>query len=258
VCATPRSGSTLLCETLTATGVAGRPAEFFESLRSTGLPRQPRQYFCGLDDPALEHLGETLPGSPEAPGEFERVLPDALRAGTTRNGVFGAKLMWGYLPDFAARIKAFPGCERRSTVRAIAAVFPGVRYVQVLRHGKVAQAVSLWKAVQTRQWRHDGVEERDVELVYSRSAVAHLVTQLVEQERAWTNWLRNTGEPPVRVVYEDYARAPSQGVSDVLGRLGIASDGARPVPDSIMRSQSDELSREWIARFEHDASKAVA
>ena len=30
VCATPRSGSTLLCEGLESTGVAGRPREYFE------------------------------------------------------------------------------------------------------------------------------------------------------------------------------------------------------------------------------------
>ena len=31
VCATPRSGSTLLCKTLAETGVAGDPEEFFEA-----------------------------------------------------------------------------------------------------------------------------------------------------------------------------------------------------------------------------------
>ena len=45
VCATQRSGSTLLCELLRATDVAGVPDEYFERLRGTGLARQPRQYF---------------------------------------------------------------------------------------------------------------------------------------------------------------------------------------------------------------------
>src|SRR3712207_3129614 len=102
VCATPRSGSTLLCETLTATGIAGRPAEYFETLRATGLPRQPRQYFEGLDDPIVEHLAPTAAGRPEAPDAFVQQLDAALEAGTTSNGVFAAKLMWGYFADFAA------------------------------------------------------------------------------------------------------------------------------------------------------------
>src|SRR5919197_6386428 len=45
VCATPRSGSTLLCQLLERTGVAGRPDEYFEALRHSGVPRRPHEYF---------------------------------------------------------------------------------------------------------------------------------------------------------------------------------------------------------------------
>jgi LPS sulfotransferase NodH len=48
VCATQRSGSTLLCELLKATGVAGRPEEFFEAEHDTGLPPHPGEYLEGL------------------------------------------------------------------------------------------------------------------------------------------------------------------------------------------------------------------
>src|SRR4051794_33551393 len=59
VCATPRSGSTLLCEALKSTGVAGVPEEYFEALRPTGRPRRPQEYFQGVEDPSIaEHLGE--------------------------------------------------------------------------------------------------------------------------------------------------------------------------------------------------------
>ena len=57
VCATQRSGSTLLCEQLKGTDVAGVPDEYFEELRLTGLPRQPRQYF---ESPHVTHIAETL------------------------------------------------------------------------------------------------------------------------------------------------------------------------------------------------------
>jgi trehalose 2-sulfotransferase len=50
VCATPRSGSTLLCEGLKATGVAGRPEEYFEAVPTTGRPRAPVDYLAGLAD----------------------------------------------------------------------------------------------------------------------------------------------------------------------------------------------------------------
>ena len=44
VAATERSGSTLLCELLAGTGVAGRPEEYFEFLSATGRVRQPREF----------------------------------------------------------------------------------------------------------------------------------------------------------------------------------------------------------------------
>src|SRR4051812_14956062 len=72
VCATQRSGSTLLCELLKGTDVAGVPDEYFEALRSTGLARQPREYF---ETPEVADIAERLapldPGRPEQPGEFE-------------------------------------------------------------------------------------------------------------------------------------------------------------------------------------------
>src|SRR3954447_11167479 len=75
VCATPRSGSTLLCELLKSTGLAGRPAEYFENLTSTGFPRPPRQYFERLDDPeVLALLPPVDPGTPETSFDVEAVL----------------------------------------------------------------------------------------------------------------------------------------------------------------------------------------
>ena len=40
ICSTPRTGSSLLCDALTATGVAGRPEEYFQFRARTGYPRR--------------------------------------------------------------------------------------------------------------------------------------------------------------------------------------------------------------------------
>src|SRR4051794_16330016 len=148
VAATPRSGSTLMCELLAGTGVAGRPAEYFEPLHATGLPRQPRQYFEGLEAPeVLDLLAPTVPGATVTPEAFRERYDAALREGTTPNGVFAAKVMWGYLPDLLLGLHSLPGHEHHRGADALAAAFPGLRHVQVLRRDKVGQAVSLWTAV---------------------------------------------------------------------------------------------------------------
>src|SRR6266576_2724987 len=108
VCATPRSGSTLLCEGLEATGVAGRPREYFEELKETGVPRRPREYFWGLRSPDVLRLvpqdSQLDRRSEQRPSwdrdDYARHLAASLEQGTTPNGVFGAKLMWSYFRDF--------------------------------------------------------------------------------------------------------------------------------------------------------------
>jgi LPS sulfotransferase NodH len=75
VCATPRSGGTLVCALLAGTGAAGRPEEYFERLWRTGAPRQPREYFAGVEDPdVLALLAPTQPGEADRSDPFPSAL----------------------------------------------------------------------------------------------------------------------------------------------------------------------------------------
>jgi LPS sulfotransferase NodH len=257
VAATPRSGSTLLCELLASTGVAGRPAEHFEQLQATGLPRQPREYFQDLDDPqVLDLLPPTDPGAAITPESFRARYDAALRDGTTPNGVFATKVMWGYLPDVLVGLRALPACEQLRGPDALAAAFPALRYVQVLRRDKIAQAVSLWTAVQTAQWRDDGEGPTHHEPVYCFEGVDHLVHQLTAQERAWTRWFAGAGIDPVVVVYEELVASQRRLVAGVLSELGL--EPAEAPPDARMRRQSSVRSLDWIDRYNTDRQAAVA
>ena len=161
VCATPRSGSTLVCQALKATGVAGRPEEYFEALEHSGRPRRPEEYFNGVDDPSilnqLQRRGVADEPPPRSPlwsrTAYDRYLEWAMGQGTTPNGVFGAKLMWGYLGDFVGLLRNVPEYRDLPLADLLPAVFPDLTFVRVVRANKVRQAVSLWKAVQTATWR---------------------------------------------------------------------------------------------------------
>ena len=108
VCATQRSGSTLLCEALKATGVAGHPEEFFEARPAHRLPPRAARLPRGHRRP-LRHRAAR--GRPAAAGaavlragrrcDWEAHLARSLRDGRTPNGVFGAKVMWNQLADIA-------------------------------------------------------------------------------------------------------------------------------------------------------------
>jgi LPS sulfotransferase NodH len=236
VCATPRSGSTLLCALLEGTGVAGRPQEFFERLAHSGLPRQPREYFEGVDDEeVLALLAPTDPGA----RDWSDPIPAALELGTTPNGVFAAKLMWTHLLDLAARL------GRPVDAELFGGRLPAPRYVHVTRVDKVAQAVSLWRAVQTRAWRAREVTEAG-EAVYHGGAIGHLADQLDEQDEAWRGWFAGQGIEPLAVVYEEMATDTPGATEAVLRHLGV---GPAAIPEPPLRRQGDDRSARWSARY---------
>lgn len=258
VCATQRSGSTLLCELLKGTDVAGVPDEYFEALRSTGLPRQPRQYFEGGAFPELvETLAPLDPGRPEAPGEFLGWFAYALGRGTTVNGVFGAKMMWNYFDDFRDRVAELPGLGAMTFNEALDEVFPNLHLVFVRRRDKVAQAVSLWKAIQTQHWRNEvDVDPVSRAAAYDYQALRHLLDELHRWYARWEDWFHATGREPVRVIYEDFVDARAATVGRVLDALGI--DPPEPDGRGPMRRQADDLSRDWVERFRADDEARTA
>src|SRR5947209_4516160 len=164
ICATPRSGSTLLCEALINTGIAGQPEEYFEALKETGRPRRPKDYFRNLAHPEriLELLGdysriddEPVRWSPSDVSTYADYLARVMEEGTTANGVFGAKVMRGYFDDFISHLRQIPEYSEMTVPDLLSTIFPNLHYIYVTRLDKVRQAVSLWKAIQTWTWRTD-------------------------------------------------------------------------------------------------------
>jgi LPS sulfotransferase NodH len=257
VCATPRSGSTLLCHLLEQTGVAGRPEEYFEALRHSGVPRRPHEYFdAGRNPDIVDHLAfrempdeELLPApsplwSPATYGEY---LDWALAEGTTPNGVFGAKLMWGYLEDFAALVRGIDGFAGLPVPRLLSRAFPGLRYVRVTREDKVRQAVSLWKAVQTQAWNSESAVAAEPR--YDAEAIRQLVRQLIAHDASWIGYFTGLGVEPLVVTYEELAEDHEPVVRRVLDHLDVEWPAGHRVPPPRLQVQADAMSEQWVASF---------
>jgi len=275
VCATPRSGSTLVCHALGETGVAGRPEEYFEALRHSGRPRRPEEYFVGVEDPTIrDHLGERAVGSelqPRSPlwsrAAYDRYLEWAFEAGTTPNGVFGAKLMWGYFGDFVSLLRNVPAYRDVPLAELLPTVFPDLTFVRVVRANKVRQAVSLWKAVQTATWREDQasakavsledgdsppyrsfIEEHRPQLRFHYRAIEHLLEQILIEESRWDAFFEHAGIKPMLVLYENFAADYETSTMRLLERLDLSP------PDDFefeprMKRQSDNVNDDWVERY---------
>ena len=279
ICATPRSGSTLLCDALDGTGIAGHPDEHFEVLLETGQPRQPRDYFqrsndpevwALLDDPEFQDvLGEyggryaVHPARRDdswRPPDFEGLVEEALRRGTTENGVLGTKIMWAYFRDFVRLARRTPGLRSVRPCGVPAAVLPNLRrFVWIRRRDTTRQAVSLWKALQTQKWRRDSDEEVGGQgLRFSFAAVDHLKLRIDEHNAAWQSFFDGCGVEPLEVVYEELVEDYEGTLLRVLDGIGIPVPENFAVVEPRMKRQADELSEEWVRLYnERGAAKTV-
>jgi len=275
VCATPRSGSTLVCHALEETGVAGRPEEYFEALRHSGRPRRPEEYFLGVEDQSIrDHLGERSVGNepqPRSPlwsrAAYDRYLEWAFETGTTENGIFGAKLMWGYFGEFVSLLRNIPAYRDVPLAELLPTVFPDLTFVRVVRANKVRQAVSLWKAVQTATWREDQasagtvsieedgsppyrsfIEEHRPQLRFHYKAIDHLLQQLLVEEASWDAFFEHAGIKPILVLYENFAADYEASTLHLLERLDLScADDFEFEPR--MKKQSDRINDDWTKRY---------
>jgi len=270
ICATPRSGSTLLSQALRDTGIAGCPEEHFEVLLETGQRRQPRDYFqrsndpevwALLDDPEFQDvLGEYGGRYAEHPvrrdpswhpPDFERLLEEALRKGTTENGVLGTKIMWAYFRDFVRLARRTPGLADIPPCEVPASVLPNLRkFVWIRRKDSTRQAISLWKALQTQEWRRDTEEDVDGQgLRFSFAAVNHLKLRIEEHNAAWQAYFERCGIEPSRVVYEEFVEAYEESVLGLLEDIGVLIPKGFVVSKPKMKRQMDETSEEWVRLY---------
>ena len=133
-------------------------------------------------------------------------------------------MMWNYFDDFRDRDRRAARSRRLDVQRGARRVFPDLRIIFVRRRDKVAQAVSLWKAIQTQQWRNE-VRRRTSEPRPGRvrlpGASSHLVDELHRWDARWEDWFHATGREPIRVIYEEFVGARAATVGRVLDALGI-------------------------------------
>ncbi|MGW0036930.1 trehalose 2-sulfotransferase [Gordonia sp. NPDC003376] len=253
VCASQRSGSTLLVESLAATGVAGTPEEFFQYFTSSSQAPQPREWFAGIDDPTILNLLDAVDPGEVDTRDFASWRTDILAAGRTPNGVWGGKLMWNQTPLLVARTRTGTG-SLRTAIRALLGADP--LYIHVYREDVVPQAVSMWRAVQTRVWR-DGHgphadADRDARAEYNADGIAHLAGILLEQERQWRRWFSDEGIEPFDVEFGQLVKDPQGTTARVLTALGLDPVLAPPPP---LKPQSNARSKEWAQRYRRDAER---
>ncbi len=227
LCGTPRTGSTLLCSLLTSTGVAGRPESYF---------RDPDQRAWAA------RFGVSV--ADDGSFDYRAFVASAVRAGSTPNGVFGARIMWGTMEVLVGGLRSCTGVERDLDVLIDA--FGQLRLVHLQRGDVAGQAVSWARAEQTSYWQDGDVPAARPAFDYEQ--ISELVHTIENHNAAWSAWFAAQGLQPQVVMYEDLVADPRGAVLDILGHLGLElPPGWRP--KSIPRQQADEVNADWLRRY---------
>ena len=241
VCTTPRSGSTLLCGLLAATGVAGNPGSHFH--------RPSLDAWLGAHD--LGGCRFALSGA-----AVRAVLAVAVERGTAGTGVFGLRMQWGSFRFFLDRLGELHAGQGGDASR-IEAAFGPTAFVHLTRPDKLAQAVSHVRAEQSGLWhrRSDGSElERlapPAEPRYDRGAIARRLAELSAMDAAWRAWFSDEGIEPVRIVYDSLAADPSRALADVLRGLGRDEAAASGIAVPTARL-ADATTEAWMERYRRE------
>lgn len=230
ICATPRTGSTLLCGLLSSSGVAGRPASYFNRR--------------GLHD----YADDWRIARPRDGRIDEAYVRAALAAGKTSNRVFGGRIMAETLPELIGDLAADSG-SAVTDVELLSAQFGRLRFVHLRRRDVVAQAVSWAKAQQTHYWHPDEVVKPGGQHPhYDEELIGRLVAAIEKFEADWNLWFAAHSIGPYQVVYEELAADPLRTAHNVLDYLGLHVPPGRQLVIGHRR-QADQVNADWAARF---------
>lgn len=227
VCGTPRSGSSLLCEALKNTGIAGNPEE----------------YFWQGDEPFWSRRWRV--------SNYADYMTKAIEQGTTQNGVFGAKIMWGYFDDFVGKLKQIPVYQNVDLPALLPRVFPNLHYVWITRRDKVRQAISFWKAIETNVWSWSS-DESPVpakEPAFNYEAIQSLEQEIMAHEAAWRQYFELCRVEPLVVVYEELVPAVEETARQVLQFLGINVPPGLVFAERKLKRQADAITEAWIKAY---------
>lgn len=227
LCFTVRSGSTLLSQLLSDTGIAGHPQEHF-------------YHNIGPENPA----GDRIP-------DYGRFVEETLERGSTPNGVFGSKIGGGYWHDFASRLRGIEGMRAHSLQQALDRYFPALRYIHLTRRNKVRQAVSHWMAIQSGRWHStDSLRERNPK--YDFAAIDHLLQEIVIRDAVWAEYFAGNCIKPKVIIYEDFVQDLHGTLVGILRFLDIDLPSELELPSPRYEGLAGDLSEEWLQRFRRE------
>jgi LPS sulfotransferase NodH len=210
ICTSGRSGSNLLCQYLSSTGMLGNPLEYFNG------------------------SGRRLLGYPEYPDDPSKQIAWILTKGATPNGIYGLKIFPGQIEQIEKSIRWTD-------------LLPNLRFVLLKRRDILGQALSAVRAMQTEQWRASMPERGSA--LYDGAQIYERLQIAARDYARWNIFFARRAVAPAVIIYEDLLADPQSAVDRVADLFGLRGR-ARAAGERIdLKIQRDAITEEWRARF---------
>jgi LPS sulfotransferase NodH len=238
ICTSPRSGSTLLCNLLTNTGVAGKPESYFHrpSL-SAWLSR------FDLKDDTSRTERDAL----------SVVFQAAIVEGRLDTGIFGLRLQRPSFDYLSQKLNILhPGLS--NDAERFRKAFGRTAFIHLTRQDKVEQAVSQVRAEQTGLW-HVAPDGKEIERVspsqtplYDPDRIKACFDKMTEYDRQWDRWFATENINPLRISYESLSAYPSNTLSEILCYFELEYEAVNTVKAGVAK-MADKINQDWAMRF---------
>lgn len=213
IASSPRSGSQLLGDLLTSTGLAGFPAEHFNP------------WYMG---DASDFFPDDLLYGPE---HIQRLIEKY----STSNGVFATKAHFLQVINFVG----LDNLER---------LYPApLKYISLRRRNFTRQGISLARAVQTDSYNSHMQPVR--EPVYNYYQILQCIREVRVDAKGWETYFQQHGIDPLRIFYEDFVADQKNTIQRIFDFLEIAMPAGFQSPLSPLMRQADSLSDLWLEKF---------
>lgn len=215
ICTHPRSGSNYFCELLKSTRKLGYPDEYFHTMN---LKR------AGLN--------------PDSAADLARQYQYLIDQTSTDNGVVGLKLFYFDI-------------HRLENARLLDGL-SNFTHFWLLRKDKVAQAISIRRALNTGQLTSDHPAS-NVLVDYDYQDIRLRLLRVIQAEKNWAIFFESRGIKPIYVSYEELAADPQHIIDKVTDALGMSDATFIDTSALRLKVQRDAVNQEWHARFIKEA-----
>jgi trehalose 2-sulfotransferase len=227
----PRTGSSVFCQALAATGVLGVPQEYF----------------------ARQHEGrhaEEMGLAPPTDQDYQSYLQSVLSFGSTLNGVFGAKMFWAHAQDLVRRTGLVGEFSHLEPARRLWAPFGDDLRLVFTRRDCLRAVLSLWRAERTGVWgRRPGETDTIAPDSVDLWAISVAHADMHAADIGWQNFLATTSLPVLRLSYETMSSDLASAVRQVAEFVGVEPDAETLERPPYFRRQAGEVTGRHLAQW---------